>query len=61
MDYGIEWNIPITYYEDLYSGIKSKVVKCINSWDLDIKFSDLFFYTTPANKYRKQGKQDNYI
>ena len=61
LDYGLKWNVPVTYYEDLYSGIKPQVLKCINSWDLDISFNDLFFYTTPANKYRKEGKQDNFI
>jgi hypothetical protein len=50
-------NIPITYYEHLYSEDRIKVFEMINKWDLeDIDPFELLDYLDPAKKYRKENK-----
>lgn len=61
LDYSKRWDIPVTLYEDLYSGNKNRILQCFKSWNLDLNFDEMFKYITPANKYRKEGKPDNFI
>lgn len=45
-------NIPITWYEDLYSGNLKSIQKCIDSWGIDLDSKQLFKYVDPKYKYR---------
>jgi len=58
---GEDLNIPITYYEDLYSGEKDKIVDTINKWNLKINWEDLFKSVNPKLRYRQSGKEENFI
>lgn len=44
--------IPITWYEDLYSGNLDLIQKCIDQWGLNITAEQLFKYVDPKFKYR---------
>lgn len=44
--------IPITWYEDLYSGNLDLIQKCIDQWGLNITAEQLFKYVDPKLKYR---------
>tara|TARA_B100002019_G_C21088589_1_gene507420 strand:- start:20 stop:610 length:591 start_codon:yes stop_codon:yes gene_type:complete len=44
--------IPITWYEDLYSGNLDLIQKCIDQWGLKITAEQLFKYVDPKFKYR---------
>ena len=48
-------NIPITWYEDLYSGERTKVLKSLENWNFSSNFSTDYFmnFVNPINKYRK--------
>ena len=48
-------NIPITWYEHLYSNVEEKVKSCLNLPNLNITFNDIQEYVDNKNKYR----QDN--
>ena len=47
-----ELKIPITWYEDLYSGDMDTIQKCIDKWSFDIDIQKLFKYIDPQHKYR---------
>lgn len=51
-------NIPITWYEDLYSGDKNKIKPIIDSWGLEIEIEKLYPYLDPSKKYRQNKKSD---
>jgi len=51
-------NIPITWYEDLYSGDKNKIKPIIDSWGLEIEIEKLYPYLDPSKRYRKSKKSD---
>ena len=44
--------IPITWYEDLYSGDLKLIQKSIDKWDLKITAEQLFEYVNPKLRYR---------
>ena len=44
--------IPITWYEDLYSGDLKLIQKSIDKWDLNITAEQLFKYVNPKLRYR---------
>ena len=44
--------IPITWYEDLYSGDLNLIQKSIDKWDLNITAEQLFQYVDPKLRYR---------
>jgi len=44
--------IPITWYEDLYSGDLKLIQKSIDKWDLNITAEQLFEYVNPKLRYR---------
>ena len=44
--------IPITWYEDLYSGDLNLIQKSIDKWDLSITAEQLFQYVDPKLRYR---------
>jgi hypothetical protein len=47
-------NIPITWYEDLYSGNQQIVEREIKNWNIDsINYENTLEYLNPKNKYRK--------
>lgn len=46
-------NLPVTWYEDLYSGNENTIQDCIKSWGIDIKTSDLLNYVHPSKRYRR--------
>lgn len=46
-------DIPITWYEDLYSGDEKIVESIIKSWDLNIETTDLLKYVSPLKRYRR--------
>ena len=47
-------NIPITWYEDLYSGNQQIVEREIKKWNIDsIHYENTLEYLNPKNKYRK--------
>lgn len=47
-------NIPITWYEDLYSGKGELVESVINKWKIDsVNYENTDEYLNPKNKYRK--------
>ena len=45
--------IPITWYEDLYSGEVNKLKKVVNNWNFNVDIPILLEYTNPHNRYRK--------
>jgi hypothetical protein len=50
-------NIPITYYEKLYSEDRMEAFEIINNWNLeDIDPFDLLHLLDPLNKHRKESK-----
>ena len=55
--YSRKTHIPITWYEDLYSGDKDKIKKCIDQWDIDVNIDHLFEYVNPKKRYRQFAKQ----
>jgi|TARA_A100001391_G_scaffold11286_1_gene6719 hypothetical protein len=55
--YSKKSHIPITWYEDLYSGDKEKIKKCIDNWEIDISVDDLYNYVNPEKRYRQFTKQ----
>lgn len=46
-------NIPITWYEDLYSNNDNKLKKIISQWGFNVDFNLLKDSVDPKNKYRK--------
>ena len=48
-------NIPITWYEDLYSGEKSIINKVIKDWGLDIDLDLFYSFIDPKYKYRRES------
>ena len=46
-------NIPITWYEDLYSGDIEKIKLIVDDWKLDISIEELSHRVHPKYKYRK--------
>jgi len=50
-----EINIPITWYEDLYSGNKNLVLDTIKLWNLRLEYKYLKEFIDPIKKYRKTG------
>jgi len=46
-------NIPITWYEDLYSGNKNLVLDTIKLWNLRLEYKYLKEFIDPIKKYRK--------
>ena len=47
-------NIPITWYEDIYSGNIDLVKREITKWNIDsINYENTLEYLNPKNKYRK--------
>lgn len=46
-------NIPITWYEDLYSGNKHTVRSVVEKWGLDLDINSFIKYVNPKNRYRK--------
>ena len=47
-------DIPITWYEDLYSGNQQIVEREIKNWNIDsINYENTLEYLNPKNKYRK--------
>ena len=46
-------NVPITWYELLYSGDKVLFNKEVDKWNIDIDRNLLFKHFNPKNKYRK--------
>ena len=61
IDYSVRWNIPITYYEDLYSGNKDLILELFKVWGLELDYEEMYKYLDPKNKYRKTGKPNNFI
>lgn len=45
--------IPITWYEDLYSGDKKLIKKVIDIWGFNVDLESLYPYIDPKNRYRK--------
>ena len=52
-----ELNIPITYYENLYSDDRMAVFELINKWDLDIDPFDMLDYLDPSKKLKQIDKK----
>ena len=52
-----ELNIPITYYENLYSDDRMEVFELINKWDLDIDPFDMLDYLDPSKKLKQIDKK----
>ena len=52
-----ELNIPITYYENLYSDDRMAVFELINKWDLDIDPFDMLDYLDPSKKLEQIDKK----
>ena len=52
-----ELNIPITYYEDLYSEDRIKVFELINKWDLNIDPFEVLDYLDPSKKLKQADKK----
>lgn len=48
-----ETNIPITWYEDLYSGNVEQVTEVLKNWNFKINIKTLMENTNPLNRYRK--------
>ena len=48
-------SIPITWYEDLYSGDKDLVLNLIKSWKLPLDYNYLKVFIDPVKKYRKSN------
>ena len=46
-------DLPITWYEELYSGDKFKFTNEVNKWNLDINIDSFFNHFDPKNRYRK--------
>lgn len=47
------YNLPITYYEELYSGDKEKINKILKQWDIPgLHYNNMFEYINPEKKYR---------
>lgn len=46
-------NIPITWYEDLYSGDMDIINHVVNKWSLDIETNVISRYLNPKDKLRK--------
>ena len=46
-------NIPVTWYEELYSGDKVKFTNEVSKWNLDINIDSFFNHFNPKNRYRK--------
>lgn len=46
-------DLPITWYEELYSGDKVKFTNEVSKWNLDINIDSFFNYFNPKNRYRK--------
>ena len=50
-------NIPITYYENLYSDDRIAVFELINKWNLDIDPFDMLDYLDPSKKLKQNDKK----
>ena len=61
LQYSKKWEIPVTYYENLYSGNEIIVNECIKNWGINIDYTKLKKYIDPKNRYRKEGKPNNFI
>jgi len=61
LQYSKKWDIPVTYYENLYSGNKEIIYECIKTWNLKIDYDRLYHFIDPKNRYRKEGKPDNLL
>lgn len=46
-------NVPITWYEDLYSGDHNKILESIEKWNIDISVEEIYKFVDPKNRYRK--------
>lgn len=46
-------NIPITWYEDVYSGEERLIIETTKNWNLDIDLKLLYPFIDPKHKYRK--------
>ncbi len=55
--YSKKTHIPITWYEDLYSGDEQKIQKCIDNWGIDIKVGQIMPYVDPKKRYRQFNPQ----
>tara|TARA_R100000697_G_scaffold113844_1_gene132440 strand:- start:827 stop:1426 length:600 start_codon:yes stop_codon:yes gene_type:complete len=55
--YSKKSHIPITWYEDLYSGDKDKIQKCIDKWDIQVEVDQIYRYVNPKHRYRQFNKQ----
>jgi len=51
-------NIPITWYEDLYSGDKELIKKITDPWNLEFDFDKLYSWINPAKKYGQSPNQN---
>ena len=61
LQYSKKWDIPVTYYENLYSGNKEIIYECIKTWNLKVDYDKLYHFIDPKNRYRKEGKPDNFL
>jgi|TARA_B100000287_G_C20505718_1_gene730994 hypothetical protein len=56
-----EFNIPITYYEDLFGEDRMYSFETINKWDLDIDPFNVNEYLDPSKRYKQTGKRSQFI
>lgn len=49
-------NVPITWYEDLYSGDHTKISDNIAKWNIDISVDDLYRFVDPRHRFRREIK-----
>lgn len=47
--------IPITWYEDIYSGNKDVVIEAILKWDIEIDIDVFMKHMNPSKRYRRFG------
>ena len=60
-NFSIHNEIPMTWYEDLYSGKTRLVNRTINKWNLDIDSKKLRDFLNPKFKYRKTPEKNRLI
>lgn len=49
-------NVPITWYEDLYSGDRNNISNSIAKWNIDISVEEIYKFVDPKYRLRRESK-----
>jgi len=50
-------NVPMTWYEDLYSGDHTKILESIEKWGIGVTVKDLYQFVDPKYRLRREVKK----